>query len=221
MIMKKIVEFAGLPGSGKTYILKRLQATSPDCCFVNTEDYYSYQKHVSKIILLFKTICFIVWHINVLKEIHNLHNPHICIKQYLEILFYLYTYRKVLQKYERYDTIVFDQGVLQKLWFYFYSNNESVSREQAKIIGMIVKMIIPSCVLFKVVYFDTPIDLAISRATNRKGDCFADHLSLEVLNKMYSSAIEDKLLFGEMTQGQYMLYCDENDYETLNVYINN
>lgn len=212
--MKQIVEFVGLPGSGKTFVLENVRNISNSFYCVNTESYYSYQKSVNKFSLILNTFCYMANNIRILKLILEMNNPCISLKQFLKIVFYLSTYKSFIKRVYEYDTIVFDQGMLQKIWFFFYSNKINVTRNSANIINKILFLNIPKDVSFKIVFFETPIELAIKRVKIRNSDCFADHMEEKLLQEMYSNAIKDRIVFCSFFKNY--VYTSNDDIQELN-----
>lgn len=213
--MKQLVEFAGLPGSGKTFTLESIRNISDSIYCVNTESYYSYQKSINKVVLILNTLFYMVGNIEVLKLIFEMKNPCVSFKYFLRIVFYLSTYKSFINRVRKYETVVVDQGMLQKIWFYFYSNKINVTCGCAEIIRKLIYKNIPENISLKIVFFETPVELAIKRVTTRNSDCFADHMEEKALQDMYSNAIKDRDVLYSIFYDVIYIFKDKNEFDSL------
>jgi len=184
-----IIEFVGLPGSGKSFQLQKLKSYCPEVICVSTQDYYSLQQSFSRMYILCRFLFYIVNNLKLLLLLRRYKYPAQTFRSDMLLLFFLSNYKAFLKKYRNEDVVVIDQGLVQRLWYPFYRDSITMTADHEHITKEIIKLLykkIPYCV----VLFNIAPEVAASRAVNRGGDCFADRTDYTLLLNIYSEAIK-------------------------------
>ena len=134
-----------------------------------------------KVLLVLRSLGYAICNFRLLILLIGLPTPSLMIKDKLSLLFFFSNFNYFLKLKHCSGTIIFDQGLLQKIWFYFYSRGVNLPRESIEIIRLIIHTVLPEGTDYKAVLFLTPAEIAADRAIMRNGDCFADHLQKEDL----------------------------------------
>lgn len=182
-----IIEFIGVPGSGKTFHMHSLKNNYSAIRCIDTECYYSFQKGHSHFYLVLRLLFFIIREMGLLCLIRKLNYPKQCIKEDILLLFFMSNYRAFLNTFSDVDNVLVDQGLIQRLWYPYYSNCIVLSKQQVCIINKILQKIYDKKT-FGGIYFDVFPETAVKRAKGRMGDCFADRMEYNVLLNMYKIA---------------------------------
>lgn len=192
-----VIEFVGLPGSGKSFLLKKIEEQNHNITCISTERYYSLQKEHSHFFLLCRTLFFILSHFKLLIYIRALKYPKQNIKKDFFLMFYLTNYRVCIEKYDRCDIVLIDQGLVQRIWYPFYRNRVHVTPWQGAIIKDIVKYVHQNTKV-NGLFLKIKPERAAVRAIKRKGDCFADNMEYEDLFQLYRTAVENTDFIGQV-----------------------
>lgn len=211
----KVIEFIGMPGSGKTYTLKEIEKSEPVFYCVETSCFYSVQQRQSKVLLVLRALGYAISNFRLLKLLFKLPAASLLIHDKLSLLFFFSNFSYFLKLRHCSETIIFDQGLLQKIWFYFYSRGVNLPRESIEIIRSIIHIVLPEGTDYKVVLFLTPAEIAAHRAILRSGDCFADHLQKEHLISMYNNSYRDRYSIEKIASGNLSIYAEDSNIKSL------
>lgn len=171
----KIVEFFGLPGTGKTYLTNELSLKNKDKQkYFHTIDVYgkySFVRKSRKVLSLWVYLFNINLFIKVIKIINFF--PNMKFSKKIKMLFNFLLIFSVVLKKKNYKEIFFDQGIFQSLYScFFYSNNISLSASDKKALEKLIlkitkKLMIGKFEINQVVTSDDVIRNRIKYRTNK------------------------------------------------------
>lgn len=181
----------GLPGSGKSYLLKELSNEKYD---IYDEENFYYKceeiKKINKIYTFIKCllIFFDVYFLLFCYSIFNSNNKKYSIKNFVAFTKYLPLYSIILKLTNK-DKI-FDQGIIQYIWSLSFFNNKSNNgflyycmKKCARKYNIII------------IYYKVPLQIITKRIKSRKVKSDLDKLELNELKRIYSIHLNDYKFF--------------------------
>ena len=193
----------GLPGSGKSFLLKDLNINN--CAILSEERFYNECKTISSfskikkslfIFLKFFDLIFLLFIYLFIKD-----NKKYNFRKIVEFIKYLILYDIIIKKNKNIDIIVLDQGLIQFLWSFVFLDKKELS---SKILGYSMKKCIKTFGI-EIIYYSVAPDLAAGRSQKREKKCELDYLEYNEELELYKIHSND-ILFIKKISGIKIVY---------------
>lgn len=163
-----ILDFFGVPGSGKSTVSHQLAKAMEDKGLAVCQPSYMMDHHNSKIIRRIKKVCIgILW---LLKNRDRTKSIIAIFREYcisnieLAIEFFNIAYKVYyIDKAERYDCVVFDEGITQTMISLRNASQKTINSDLGKL-----QAVVCNGKSFVNIYQNTSIDVALKRLKERK-----------------------------------------------------
>jgi thymidylate kinase len=203
---KLLVEFVGLPGSGKTTIASGvMDSLSSLGLSYNTRESLSLPKH-SKINRYIYSIFFVIRHPLLVLRIFNLSSGF---KSFYKLLKNFISQYRAVRKSKLLS--IYDQGMLNTV---FYFNNKKMDWSS---LNKIYSKLIPSKKTL-VVFIESDFDTAIKRANNRPAkNHFTEHMNQGEILDIFSNYAKNYKYFLQNSKDLKLLTISNKDEVSFNV----
>ena len=216
----KIVEFFGMPGTGKTYITKKLSSKNKDkqkyFHMIDVYGKYSFTRKLRKTLSLWIYFFNLNIFFNLIKIVSFF--PELKFSKKIKILFNFLLIISVILRNNNSKEIFFDQGIFQSFYScFFYSNNFPLSMEEKKALKNFISKLTKKLMVerFEINHLLVSDDVIKNRIRNRsnKGTSPINKLNSETYIKSKVSinkAVELFQLFE--SDGKFRIKELENQY---------